>query len=135
MQIKDIVNAKKEQKTDVYMLNNNSNKSTPVKSQKNLSQTAGFKKVTKYKDGTFTGIGRGYKGDIQVDITFSNDIIKSIKLYNEADDEEYFLQAEQITNEIVANQDTNVIAVSGATYTSNGIKNAINDALYKAINF
>lgn len=40
---------------------------------------------------------------------------------------------ELIPNEIIQNQSLEVDAVSGATYTSNGIVNAVKDALQQAI--
>lgn len=40
---------------------------------------------------------------------------------------------EMIPNEIIQNQSLEVDAVSGATYTSNGIVNAVKDALKQAI--
>jgi len=59
-----------------------------------------------------------------------NGYITSIKVTDYNDDEQFFSRAETtIINEILAGQTPDVDAVSGATYSSNGIMEAVADAL------
>jgi len=81
-------------------------------------------------DGTYTGSGTGFRGETSVSVTIQNGYITSIKVTDYRDDERYFTRAETtIINEILAGQTPDVDAVSGATYSSNGIMEAVSDAL------
>ena len=50
------------------------------------------------------------------------------------EDSAYLSQAEGVINSIISAQSTDVDTVSGATFSSTGIINAVNDALGKAEN-
>ncbi|MBP2627976.1 MAG: putative FMN-binding domain protein [Firmicutes bacterium] len=91
---------------------------------------------TKYKDGKYTGNATGYRPGLVVQVTISNGAIANITIiaHNERDPRHYGLAIKQVPEEIIKNQSTIVDGVSGATRTSNGIKNAVNDALTKAVN-
>ena len=83
-----------------------------------------------YQDGTYEGTGTGYKGDIRVEVVVGNGEITSIEVTETTDDAAYFSQAEALTEEILDRQTTEgVDAVSGATFSSNGIIEAVKDAL------
>lgn len=85
-----------------------------------------------YKDGTYTGTGKGYKGTVTVKVTISGGKIKTIDVSG-SDDAAYFGKAKNgIVNKIISGQTTNVDTVSGATYSSNGIISAVRNALKKA---
>lgn len=85
-----------------------------------------------YKDGTYTGTGKGYKGTVTAKITISGGKIKTIDVSG-SDDAAYFGKAKNgIVNKIISGQTTNVDTVSGATYSSNGIISAVRNALKKA---
>lgn len=85
-----------------------------------------------YKDGTYTGTGKGYKGTVTAKITISGGKIKTIDVSG-SDDAAYFSKAKNgIVNKIISGQTTNVDTVSGATYSSNGIISAVRNALKKA---
>ena len=87
-----------------------------------------------YKDGVYTGTARGYAGNITVKVTIKNGKITSIVITkNEADDEPYLNQAKAVIKAIIKTQSTKVDAVSGATYSSNGIIKAVENALKKAV--
>ncbi|WP_215832044.1 FMN-binding protein [Pelorhabdus rhamnosifermentans] len=88
----------------------------------------------KYKDGIYTGKSTGYGPDLVVQVTISNGVMENITIiaHNERDPKHYALAMKQVPEEIIKNQSTNVDGVSGATKTSRGIKNAVNDALTKA---
>ena len=85
-----------------------------------------------YKDGTYTGTGKGYKGTVTAKVTSSGGKIKTIDVSG-SDDAAYFGKAKNgIVNKIISGQSTNVDTVSGATYSSNGIISAVRNALKKA---
>lgn len=87
-----------------------------------------------YADGTYEGSGTGFRGAVtNVSVTIENDIIKDIKVVSYGDDAPYFNRAyNSIANQILSSQSTEVDAVSGATYSSVGIMDAVADALEKA---
>ncbi|NLI54660.1 MAG: FMN-binding protein [Clostridiales bacterium] len=81
-------------------------------------------------DGTYTGSGTGFRGETFVSVTVANGYITSVTVTSYQDDERYFTHAEtQVINEIIANQTPDVDAVSGATFSSNGIMEAVANAL------
>lgn len=85
-----------------------------------------------YKDGTYTGTGKGFKGTVTAKVTISGGKIKTIDVSG-SDDAAYFGKAKNgIINKMISKQTTNVDTVSGATYSSNGIITAVRNALKKA---
>lgn len=81
-------------------------------------------------DGTYSGTGRGHKGDIDVTVTLVNGFITSITVDSNRETPRYFNRAESKTiDRVLAAQDVNVDTVSGATHSSRGILRAIADAL------
>lgn len=88
-----------------------------------------------YKDGTYTASAYGYDGDITVTITIADDTIVSIDAKSVEEDLWYFEQAEApVIDAILTTQSTTVDAVSGATYSSKGIMQAVEKALQEAKN-
>lgn len=86
------------------------------------------------QDGTYTGTAEGYRGDITVSVTVSDGMITSVEIVSTNDDYKFYSRAEQgISDEIIKNQTLDVDAVSGATYSSQGIINAVNNALQSAV--
>lgn len=89
--------------------------------------------VTKWKDGTYTGSARGYGGTITAQVIIKNGKIASIDLVSHAGETpSYFAKAKAVVNRILKKQTPNVDTVSGATYSSNGIREAVKAALKKA---
>jgi uncharacterized protein with FMN-binding domain len=88
-----------------------------------------------YRDGTYTGIADGYGPDLTVEVTAENNLISNIEIlsHNERGSSFYAPAIKQIPAEIIKNQSISVDAVSGSTYTSYGIMNAVGDALSEAI--
>lgn len=108
-----------------------------------ITATVGGKKYTcrvtvanVYADGIYTGIGTGFhNGTTKVSVTVKNDAITDISIISNQDTPRYFSYASTtIISEIKDAQSTNVDAVSGATFTSNGIMDAVANALSKAKN-
>lgn len=88
-----------------------------------------------YKDGTYTGEAEGYGGTIQVEVTLAGDEITSINIVSApGEDSAYLSQAESVINSVISSQSTDVDTVSGATFSSTGILNAVDEALGKAEN-
>lgn len=86
-----------------------------------------------YADGVYLGEGEGYEGPMTVRVTVFGGKVTSIELVNSMDDEPYFARAwATVPDRIIAAQTTSVDAVSGATYSSEGIRDAVNNALKKA---
>lgn len=88
-----------------------------------------------YKDGTYTGSGQGFGGTIEVQVTLKDDEITDIQVTSAAgEDSAYLSQGEGVISSIISAQSTDVDTISGATFSSTGILNAVNDALGKAEN-
>ena len=91
--------------------------------------------IFKYQDGVFSGTGEGYYGEITVSVTIAQDIITAITVDSYIDDDDYFGDAQStILPAILSAQSPDVNAVSGATYSSKGIMDAVRDAMAKAEN-
>ena len=88
-----------------------------------------------YKDGTYTGSAQGFGGTITVQVTLASDEITDIQVTSApGEDSAYLLQGEGVISSIISAQSTDVDTVSGATFSSTGIINAVVDALGKAEN-
>ena len=88
-----------------------------------------------YKDGTYTGSAQGFGGTITVEVTLAGDEITDIQVTSApGEDSAYLSQGEGVISSIISAQSTDVDTVSGATFSSTGIINAVVDALGKAEN-
>ena len=88
-----------------------------------------------YKDGTYTGSAQGFGGAITVQVTLANDEITDIQVTSApGEDSAYLSQGESVISTIISAQSTDVDTVSGATFSSTGIINAVIDAIGKAEN-
>ena len=88
-----------------------------------------------YKDGTYTGSAQGFGGAITVQVTLKDDEITDIQVTSApGEDSAYLSQGEGVISSIISAQSTDVDTVSGATFSSTGIINAVVDALGKAEN-
>lgn len=85
-----------------------------------------------YKDGTYYGTGTGFGGTLKVKVEISGGKITSIQIMENQDGSEYISKASALINTIIQNQSTNVDTVSGATYSSVGIIQAVRNALSQA---
>lgn len=81
---------------------------------------------------TTTGTGEGYNGDIVVEVTRDGDTITAIEVVDHADTPRISRRAfSNVTESIIDTQSTDVDTVAGATYSSEGLIEAVNDALSK----
>lgn len=86
-----------------------------------------------YQDGTFEGSAKGFGGTITVSVELEKDEIKNLSILSaEKEDEAYLSMAKSILDTIIEKQSTDVDTISGATYSSTGLRNAVVDALGKA---
>lgn len=90
--------------------------------------------VYQYKNGTFSGSGEGFEGTITVNVTIENDKITNISVVSASDDEPYWSEGKGIISRIISAQSANVDTVSGATFSSGGILDAVKAALSSAKN-
>lgn len=86
-----------------------------------------------YKDGSYEGSAKGFGGNVVVKVTVKNDKIEKINLVDASkEDGSYLASAKGVIKSILDKQSTDVDTVSGATFTSTGIINAVISALEKA---
>lgn len=92
-------------------------------------------KSTVYRDGTYQGSGTGFRGaTTTVSVTIKSDRITDVTTESYGDDDRFYNAAfSGVVPNIISSQSADVDAVSGATYSSNGIMQAVADALGKAI--
>lgn len=102
------------------------------KDKKKKDRTKYSKPKNGWEDGTYIGSAKGYGGTVSVKVTIKNGKIASIKATGKKETAEYWKRAQAVKGRILKAQDPKVDAVSGATYSSNGIINAVIDALSKA---
>ena len=83
-----------------------------------------------YNDGTFNGTGTGYHSGLEVSVTIENDVILSVEILSNNETPRFADSVfATMPTAIVEQQSTDVADVSGATRTSEGIKEAVANAL------
>lgn len=88
-----------------------------------------------YKDGTYRGSGTGFGGTITVQVTVLGGKITAVDILSASGETgSYFASAQGVVSKVLSSQSPNVDAVSGATYSSNGIIQAVQNALSQAGN-
>ena len=81
-------------------------------------------------DGIYTGSADAFRGDVEVQVTVEKQKVTDISILSYCDTEEYFFRAAPaVIEQMKAEQSLNVDAVSGATYSSNGVIHAVANAL------
>ena len=102
---------------------NNAEETTPVEVPKGRFP---------YPDGVYLGSGEGYRGETTVAVSLKDGTIDNIMVMNTEDDAAYFKRAESLLKQVLQQQTTDLDAISGATFSSEGILEAIVDALEQA---
>ena len=83
-----------------------------------------------FTDGVFEGTANGYSGPLSVRVTIERGYIVSIEMFSHNETPIIYDAAERgVTEAIIRAQSTNVDTVAGATLTSNGIIQAVSQAL------
>lgn len=85
-----------------------------------------------YIDGIYYGIGEGYNADIKVAVEIKDETILSIEIVEHDDDAAFMARAKKILEKVISGQTADVDVVSGATFSSEGILEAIKNALIEA---
>ena len=90
----------------------------------------------KYVDGIYAGEAEGYGGLVQVEVTVSGGSISDITiLYAGREDAAYLDMAMKVVDDMLAADDAdNIDTVTGATFSSKGLINAVKAALEVAEN-
>ena len=97
------------------------------------SEEAGGDTAGSYKDGSYEGTATGFGGDITVKVTVDSGKITAVDIVSaEKEDGAYLTMAEDIIPKIIDAQTSEVDTISGATFSSTGIKNATAQALESA---
>ena len=85
------------------------------------------------KDGTFTGSAKGYGGITTVQLTVTNGYITDVQVLSHLDDSPYIENViSSLIPDLIANQTTTIDVVTNASYSSNGVRFAVRDALRSA---
>lgn len=83
-----------------------------------------------FKDGIYEGTGNGFRGTTTVNVTVENGFITNIETVSTEDDMPYYNRAfNSVVEQIIENRNISVDAVTGATFSSNGIMEATAKAL------
>ncbi len=87
-----------------------------------------------YHDGTYEGSAYGFGDLITVSVTLKDGRMTDISVLNaDGEDKPYYTQSLTVLDKMLSTQSTEVDTVSGATLTSEGIIEAVADALGKAV--
>ena len=85
------------------------------------------------QDGEYTGSAKGFGGLIVVKVRIFKGKIKSIDVVShEKETPAYYSKAKKVISLILSSQSTDVDTISGATFSSSGILQAVQNALRKA---
>ncbi len=88
---------------------------------------------SKYKDGIYEGTGMGFGGEITVQVEIAQGRIFSLEIVSaKQEDQAYLKTASGIADRILEEQSADVDTISGATFSSTGIKEAAAEALKQA---
>lgn len=86
-----------------------------------------------YKAGTFEGVGQGHHGEIRVLVVTDEYAIKDIQIIEAYEMPEISeIVFNKIPKMVIEANSSDIDVVTGASYTSHGLMDAINDGLDKA---
>ena len=92
-----------------------------------------FTAPSAYRDGVYTASAQGFGGPITLQVTIQNDTIADITIVRaEGETQPYFSRARRVISTILECNTPEVDSISGATYSSTGILNAVKSALSSA---
>ena len=111
---------------------NTNNGNNSQNNGQNNNNSSASKGSFPYQDGIYYGTAAGFQGDIKVAVALQEQAIKAVLILENEDDETFFNRAKVVADRIVDGQKIDVDLVSGATYSSRGIQNAVKQALENA---
>ena len=96
--------------------------------------SSGFiKEYKEYTEGTYNGTGRGYRGTIHVQVQTGTAGIEDIRILSHQDSKFPGEAAmEELLDAVLEHGSTSLDAVTGATFSSRGFLEAVEDALRRA---
>lgn len=87
----------------------------------------------RFRAGTYEGEGTGYAGPVSVTVTVTEDKIVSIDAVYESESENVGQVAiPKLIDQIIESNGSKIDVISGATYSSKGLLDAVNEALRQA---
>jgi uncharacterized protein with FMN-binding domain len=104
---------------------------TTVSASASASSTASAPAVTTYRDGTYSGTGTSRRGDVTVSVTITGGRISNVSITRVTT--QYPVSAiSSMPAQVVAQQTSQVNGVSGATYSAQAFRGAVQTALQQA---
>ncbi|MBQ9069140.1 MAG: FMN-binding protein [Eggerthellaceae bacterium] len=98
---------------------------------------AGTAASTMYTDGTYTGVGLGKEGPINVTLSIANDVVTVDEITHSGETEgiggKEAIEDGTFKAQIEEAQSAEIDGVVGATITSDGVRGAVEDALEQAL--
>ena len=86
-----------------------------------------------YGDGVFTGTGNGYGGPVVVEVTVEDgEITDIVCTEHSGEDPAYYAMVEPLMDDMVEAQGDDIDSVSGSTFSSKGLIDAVGEALDQA---
>ena len=85
-----------------------------------------------YVDGTYDGEADGFCGTIAVEVTVEGGQITDLAITSADGEDSAYLSNAEIIPKIIEAQSADVDTISGATFSSTGIRNAAQEAIEKA---
>lgn len=87
-----------------------------------------------YADGKYSGAAIGHNGRLTVSVVVEEGLIADVRLTGHVEDEPYITNAfNAVVPAVIDSQSPYVDAYTGATYSSNGLMDAISAALESAV--
>lgn len=94
----------------------------------------GHEAAGNYQDGTYTGEADGFGGKVAVEVTIESGKLTDIEITSASgEDGAYLTMAEDVIPRMLEAQSADVDTISGATFSSGGIRDAAAQALEKAV--
>ena len=123
--VKNALTGEQDTSTPATTVSSSSQSSPSIETVDDSNQT--------WRDGSYYGSGTGFNGEVQVEVVIADGKISNISVVSHNDDSSFMSQAQGLIPNIISSQSTNVDAVSGATYSSRGIIDAVRAALKQAV--
>lgn len=109
-----------------------------IKNDDNLGSSINSAYISKsdkaiFNDGIYIGVGNGFRPNLKVQVKIVEGKISEIRIISHGETQGYYEQVFNVLpKEIIAAQSTEVDGISGATRSSEGLKQAVNNALAKS---
>ena len=98
------------------------------------AQILAAESVSSWADGSYSASACGFGGYIYLTVTIEDGVITDITIDSaDGEDDSYFSAAIAVIDDIIAAQSADVDAITGATFSSTGIKDAVEEALSQAV--